>query len=183
MPTFISFETPFPGTPLFQAIVRGEGPRMLPDVLLQDCNAYTLVTQPAHATPRQLIDAYRTLHREVFSLRRAFRKLASDVPAFLRRGFAWPALIDAGEVLFDRQPLCDDRTYIGGTDKPYPERVPLSDADFTSEVERRSIMEPWRITDAGGKVLPRWAADRDAGVIDLQARRGSAPRERRLVAR
>ena len=51
-----------------------------------------------------------------------------------------------------------DRTYMAGTDVPPPEAasVPLTADDFESEEERRAIMEPWRVTDSVGRVLPEW---------------------------
>ena len=50
------------------------------------------------------------------------------------------------------------RTYITGTDVPMPELsdVPFQDSDFRSKDERRAILEPWRVTDGNGRVLPEW---------------------------
>jgi len=49
-----------------------------------------------------------------------------------------------------------DRTYVAGTDLAPPESVPLTAADFESESERRAILEPWRVTDERGALLPEW---------------------------
>ncbi|NIV29484.1 MAG: hypothetical protein GWN58_08225, partial [Anaerolineae bacterium] len=41
---------------------------------------------------------------------------------------------------------------------PPPEAisVPLTDDDFESEAQRSAILDPWRVTDAEGRVLPAW---------------------------
>jgi hypothetical protein len=60
------------------------------------------------------------------------------------------------------------RTYLAGTDAPWAEAsIPFTDADFRSEEERRAILEPWRVTDEEGRVLPLWT-----GSTKLFAERG-----------
>jgi hypothetical protein len=52
------------------------------------------------------------------------------------------------------------RTFIAGTDAPPPESVPLTRADFDSEAQRRELLEPWRVTDEAGALLPQWRNSR-----------------------
>ena len=49
------------------------------------------------------------------------------------------------------------RTYIAGTDVLPPESVPLSTADFNSETQQLEVMEPWRVTNEEGALLPALA--------------------------
>jgi hypothetical protein len=158
MPSYIAFETPFPGTPHFFDILRGDSARLLPDAMLQDFNAYTLVTEPRHASAVEFVDAFRELHGEIFNLGRAWAKVCHDVPALLRGGSAFSPLAALYESLFDWQPLAAGRTFITGREAPFPEsqRVPLTDADFESETERAGVMDPWRVSDARGEILPMW---------------------------
>lgn len=186
MPTYISFETPFPGTPHFHDLVRDGTPRLLPNALLQDFNAYTLVTEPRYMSASEFVAAYRWLHREVYPLRRAWKKVASDGLSLLRGGSVFSPLATAYESLFDRQPLPSNRAFITGEEQPYPEAhsVPLTDADFDSEAQRAAVMEPWRVSDARGDILAMWKSRGDeqplpvelkhsrkrAGVVSLVAR-------------
>jgi len=173
MPTFICFETPLPGTPHFEDYAHRGGKGLLPNVLLQDCNGYTLVTQPQHASAEAFVAAYRRLHREVYCMPSAVRKLAHDLPRLLRGGPV-PMVLDTYEALFDWQPLVAGRSYIAGSEPAYPESVPLSDDDFDSEAQRLRIENPWRITDADGKMLPMWRArersSEEAVLVDLGGR-------------
>jgi hypothetical protein len=68
------------------------------------------------------------------------------------------------------------RTYIAGTDAPPPESVPLTDADFDSAEQRRALLEPWRVTDESGALLPEWRSSR----VVFEPRR-AARREAALV--
>jgi hypothetical protein len=49
---------------------------------------------------------------------------------------------------------------IAGTEPPPPElaQVPFGEDDFESEQQRSAILDPWHVTDAGGRVLPAWLA-------------------------
>ena len=98
----------------------------------------------------------------------------------LRRGYLVPALADVRDNIFHTQTPHPDRTYVTGTDVPLPEitRVPLTDRDFDSEDERRAIMEPWRVTDEDGRVLPAWR--RSVKVFEGKGR--ISPAARQLVA-
>ena len=53
VPTYVCFETPFPGTPLFERLAARREPAFLPNALLRDFNGYTLVTRPRHTTPEE----------------------------------------------------------------------------------------------------------------------------------
>jgi hypothetical protein len=94
----------------------------------------------------------------VYSPGAKLRKLAADLARFLPRGALVPAAFDLFEMLAVERPRPADRTYLGGTEKPPPEatRVPFTADDFTSEVERDAVLEPWAVTDARGRVLPQW---------------------------
>lgn len=158
MPTYISFETPFPGTPHFHDILRGSDTKLLPNALLQDFNGYTLVTEPRHMSASEFVEGYKRLHREIYCLSRAWRKVAHDVPSLLRSGSVFSPLATLYESLFDWQPLTRRRTFITGTEDDYPEsrRVPLHDSDFDSDAQRAAIMDPWRVSDGEGEILPMW---------------------------
>lgn len=156
VPTYICFETPFPGTPHFTRIAGSAEPPLLPEVLLSDLDAYTLVTRPRHASAEDFVAAFKQTHTEVYGLRRRLTKLADDLPRLAAAGSLGAIALDLAEVLFDAQPLARDRSYIAGTDKARPETVPLTDADFTSAEERDRIMKPRQVSDAQGRVLPHW---------------------------
>ncbi|HXX84586.1 MAG TPA: radical SAM protein [Casimicrobiaceae bacterium] len=172
MPAYISFETPFPGTPHFHDMAR-DGLKLLPNALLQDFNAYTLVSEPRHMSANEFVAAYKRLHSEVYSLGRACRKVTSDVVSLLRGGSMFSPLAAAYESLFDRQPLPAHRAFITGQEPPYPEAhsVPLTDADFDSEPQRAAVMEPWRVSDARGEILPMWKSRGEAKVLPTGLKR------------
>jgi hypothetical protein len=163
VPTFIAFESPIPGTPHFHRLAaERHPPAFMPDVLLRDLAGYTLAVRPRKSSPEAFVAAYREVTREVFSLRRRLAKIAHDVPTYLAGGYWLPALIGAGDLLTTQAGAYDapDRTYIAGTDLPPPESVPFADADFGSEAERRAVLEPWRVTDGSGALLPEWRGAR-----------------------
>lgn len=158
VPTYVCFETPFPGTPYFKRLAAATEPAMLPNVLLRDLNGYTLAIRPRHATPEEFVAAYLRTHRTVYSLGTRLHKLADDLGVFLRGGFVAPAIFDLFEMLVVERPRPAGCTYIAGTEQAPPEagQVPLTDDDFSSEAERAAILEPWPLTDARGRVLPHW---------------------------
>jgi radical SAM superfamily enzyme YgiQ (UPF0313 family) len=156
VPAYICFETPFPGTPHFHRLARCREPAFLPNALLRDFNGYTLVTRPRHTTPEEFVAAFRRLHRRVYSLRTRLSKLLHDLPGFIRRGGIVPMLFDIYELFSESGHLPPKRTFITGTDRPPPETVPLTDADFQDEHERQAILAPWRVTDREGRILPQW---------------------------
>jgi hypothetical protein len=162
VPTYISFETPFPGTPHFNRLADDPSHPILPDAPLADFNGYTLVTRPAHASPEDFVAAYLDTHARIYALPRRLRKLAADVPRFLAAGAVLPAVFDAFEMLKVERPRPPGRTYIGGRDLPFPElaAVPFAADDFASEDERERVLAPWKVTDADGRVLPQWRGAR-----------------------
>ncbi len=156
MPTFIAFETPIPGTPHFLRLARQAPTAFLPDALLRDFSGYTLVVQPALSSTDEFLQAYRWALGEAFSLRNKLRKLADDLPRFVKRGKWLPAAIDTLDVYATDSIPAESRSLVAGSDTPPPERVPLSEADFDSEEQQRQIMTPWRVTDMEGRVLDAW---------------------------
>ena len=49
------------------------------------------------------------------------------------------------------------RTYLPGDIAPPKDAaVPFGADDFDTEERRRAVMEPWRVTDEEGRVLPGW---------------------------
>ena len=165
VPTFLAFETPFPGTPYFhrlaarnaERLARGERALFLPGALLRDFTSYTLVVEPTLAPARDYIDAYRATLDEIYAPRRRLAKLAHDLPSFLRRGAWTSALLDVGDMLTAGLPRAPGRTWLAGTDLAPPERVPLTEADFRDEAEAAGLLQPTPVTDAGGRLLPQWA--------------------------
>jgi hypothetical protein len=179
VPTFIAFETPIPGTPHFHRLGReAHPPAFMPNVLLRDLAGYTLAVRPRKCSAEEFVAAYREATREALSARRRLSKLFHDVPVFLAGGHWLPALIDIGDMVTMRVDASDfsGRTYIAGTDAPPPESVPLTDADFDSAEQRRALLEPWRVTDESGALLPEWRSSR----VVFEPRR-AARREAALV--
>jgi radical SAM superfamily enzyme YgiQ (UPF0313 family) len=158
VPSYICFETPIPGTPLFKHMASAQPPRLLPNALLRDFTTYTLVNQPRNSSSVDFVDAYLRLIGTVFAPARRARKLASDALRLLPAGgaFAW------GIDLFDQrsQQYRPDlaRSYIAGSDRPPPEarQVPFGEADFRDENEYTGVMAPMAVTDEDGYVLPPW---------------------------
>lgn len=156
VPTFLCFEAPIPGTPHFHRLADTPG-SFLPHALLRDFAGYTLVTRPHHATPEAFVQAYRQACASIYSLPARMRKLADDLPRFLRAGRALCALTDLVDMTSHRAlPPARARTLLAGSDTPPPERVPLTDADFISDAQRDAILTPLAVTDANGNVLPCW---------------------------
>jgi hypothetical protein len=159
VPTYVAFETPFPGTPHFARLAAEAEPAFLPNALLRDFNGYTLVTHPRRATAEEFIAAYKRVVRRVFAPGARLRKLALDAAAFLRRGHLIPLVYDAGELASERPDLPPARNYLAGLDIVPPEydgRVPLTATDFESADQRNAILDPMPVTDADGRVLPVW---------------------------
>jgi hypothetical protein len=158
VPTYVCFETPFPGTPHFDRLAVQEQPAFLPNALLRDFNGYTLVTRPRHATPEEFVAAYRRLVGRLFSPRARLAKLFADARTFIGRGHWLPLLFDAAELASESARLPAKRTFLAGTDIPPPEygRIPFAVGDFASARERDALLAPWRVTDRNGSVLPIW---------------------------
>jgi hypothetical protein len=160
VPTYICFETPFPGTPHFRRLAASGDGAFIPNALLRDFNGYTLVTRPRHAAPEEFVEAYKRCHRAVYSPRARLAKLLDDVPRFVRGGWLVPVLFDLYELVSEESEPVPGRTFITGTDIAPPETVPFSDADFTGEEERDSILLPWAVADRNGRALAQWLDSR-----------------------
>jgi hypothetical protein len=158
VPAFVCFECPIPGTPHFRRLSAADPPGFLPNALLRDFSAYTLVTRPRREPLDRFLDTYQWLLREVNSAHCRWRKLADDLPIFARRGYWVTALIDAFTNARPRWRPNPARTYVAGTDTPPPEAssTPFTDRDFDTEEQRRAILDPLPVTDAAGRVLPQW---------------------------
>jgi hypothetical protein len=160
LPTFVCFESPIPGTPLFKRLASRAEPALLPNALLRDFTGYTLAVRPARAPLAEFVAAYRVLVARVYAPARRLRKLADDLSYFLPRGRWLPALLDTVDTLAV-DPVPDAfRSLVAGSDTPPPETVPLDDRDFECEAEKARIVEPWRVTDERGAALPQWLGAR-----------------------
>ena len=160
LPTFVCFESPIPGTPHFARLAARPQPAMLPGALLRDFNGYTLTVKPDRAGLAEFVAAYRDLVARVYAPSRRARKLADDLSHFLPRGFWFPALLDTIDTLAVDPVPDPGRSLLAGSDTPPPETVPLDERDFESEAERARVVEPWRVTDEKGAVLPQWLTAR-----------------------
>jgi hypothetical protein len=170
VPTFLCFETPIPGTPFFERLVRQPEPALLPNALLRDFNAYTLVARPQRCAPDTFIAAYRETVAKLFTPRRRLAKLADDLPRFFKAGGWTAAGLDLADMWDAGMPHVAGRTYLAGTDLAPPETVPLQDGDFDSEAERLALLTPTRVTDDAGRILPAWRGAQSP----LRASRGAA---------
>ena len=183
IPTFLAFETPFPGTPYFhrlaaqnaQRLEQGERALFLPDALLRDFTSYTLVVEPTLAAAHDYVAAYRQTLDEIYAPRRKLAKLVHDLPSFVRRGAWTSVMLDLGDTLTGGLPRAPGRTYLAGTDLPPPERVPLAEADFRDEAEADALLQPTAVTDAAGRLLPQWAP------LDESLRLVAPPRKKKPV--
>lgn len=156
VPSFISFETPIPGTPFFDRMANSAAPMFLPHANLYDFSAYTLVLRP-HKAPLDLyVEAWFRAMRSIYSPANRLRKLADDLPRLLRKGSWTAAALDLGDMAVTRFDPPRGRSFVAGTDTPPPETVPFDPSDFRNEAERRAILEPTPVVDAHGHVLPHW---------------------------
>jgi hypothetical protein len=162
VPGYICFETPIPGTPHFHRLAAEAAPAFMPNALLRDFNTYTLVVRPHKTAPEEFVAAYRKLLRTIYAPRNRLRKLWHDIPRLLRGGGHFAALLDIIDQYHEGYRPDAGRTYIAGTDRAPPEAsaVPLTPADFDDAEHYRTIMEPWRVTDETGRVLPIWLNSR-----------------------
>ncbi|AKJ27995.1 B12-binding domain-containing radical SAM protein [Caldimonas brevitalea] len=164
VPSFISFETPIPGTPLFQRLLAEPDPQFLPHANLYDFSSYTLVLQPRRSPLAEFLEAYRDTMKQVYAPTRRLSKLAHDLPRLLKRGSWTAAALDIGDmcgIAFD--PVAG-RTFAAGTDRLPAERVPFTADDFATEAERLDICSPTQVTDEDGRVLDAWRR-RPASVV------------------
>ncbi len=170
VPSYICFETPFPGTPHFRKLSSSAEPVLMPRALLRDFTTYTMVTRPRHVDADTFIDAYRRLIARVFAPLRRARKLAHDAGRLAAAG-GWFALgLDVLDQCGNGYRPDAGRTYVAGSDRAPPEAtgVPFETLDFRDEDDFRAVMEPWAVTDDRGRVLPQWL---EAEVVHQPARR------------
>jgi Radical SAM superfamily len=179
VPTFIGFESPIPGTPIFDRLAAVDG-AFLPEALLRDFNGYTLVQRPRTMTPDAFVAEYEGALHATYSVRARIRKLVDDVPRLLEGGRWDTALTDIAQMCIVRPKPRPDRTYLAGSEPAPPETlsVPLTDGDFDSAEQRDAIMRPMRVTDEQGRVLAPW---RSATTVFDRAGR-IAPAALRLLA-
>jgi pyruvate-formate lyase-activating enzyme len=156
VPSFLAFETPIPGTPLFTRLAGEAEPAFMPNALLRDFSGYTLATRPRRTSVAAFIGAYRRAHETIYRPQRRLAKLVDDLPRFWRAGSRTAALIDVMDQWAGQPEHLPSRTFIAGTEPPPLETVPLLDDDFRSEFARRSILEPWVVTDGRGRPLSHW---------------------------
>lgn len=156
VPSFVSFETPIPGTPFFDRMAGSERPMFLPNANLYDFSAYTLVLQPQRAALQPFLDTYRETMQRIYAPGHRLSKLADDLPKLLRRGSWTAAALDVGDMWATRFDPVPGRTFMAGTDTLPPEVVPFGSDDFDSEAQRLEICSPTMVTDEFGHVLPAW---------------------------
>jgi len=176
LPTFLCIESPIPGTPHFHRLASQDEAAFLPDAYLRDFNGYTLVTRPKRMTAETFVEAYKWALENVFTGRAKLGRLAQNVPGMLARGWLIPAVADLRDHITDKHQPHPGRTYMAATDTPPPEatNVPLADEDFDSQEQRRAVMEPWRVTDERGRVLPMWT--KSVKVFEAKGRVSSSAR-------
>jgi hypothetical protein len=156
VPSFVSFETPIPGTPFFDRMANSTQPMFLPNATLYDFSAYTLVLQPQKSPLDAFIGAYFDTMREIYAPTHRLAKLADDLPRLIRRGSWGAAALDLADMWVTNFDPVEGRTFIAGSDVPPPETVPFTDDDFDSEAQRIEICGPTQVTDENGLVLGAW---------------------------
>ena len=170
VPSFVSFETPIPGTPFFDRMVRSEQPMFLPNANLYDFSAYTLVLKPQRATLDGFLGAYRETMQQIYAPAHRIAKLVDDIPRLRRRGSWTAAVLDLGDMWATRFDPVPGRTFCASSDTLPPEVVPFVDGDFDSEAQRLAVCSPTLVTDESGRVLPGWSEHQV--VFDQNAPRG-----------
>lgn len=157
VPSFVSFETPIPGTPFFNRMAQSAEPKFMPNASLHDFSAYTLTLRPQAARSLEtFIGAYVDTMHQIYAPMRRLAKVADDLPRLIGRGSWTAGLLDVGDMLMARFNPVAGRTFVAGTDKAPVETVPLTHADFDSEAQHIEIMSPTLVTDEQGHVLPAW---------------------------
>jgi hypothetical protein len=156
VPSFVSFETPIPGTPFFDRMAGSERPMFLPNANLYDFSAYTLVLQPQQAPLDRFLTAYDETMRRIYAPAHRLAKLADDLPRLLRRGSWTAAALDLGDMWATNFDPVPGRTFMAGTDTLPPETVPFARDDFDSEAQQIDLCSPTLVTDEEGRVLPGW---------------------------
>lgn len=156
VPSFVSFETPIPGTPFFDRMAASRSPMFLPNANLYDFSAYTLVLRPQRAGLQEFLDTYRETMARIYRPAHRLAKLADDLPRLVRRGSWTAAVLDVGDMWATNFDPVAGRTFMAGTDTLPPEVVPFARDDFDSEAQQIEICSPTMVTDEAGRVLPAW---------------------------
>lgn len=156
VPSFVSFETPIPGTPFFDRMAASATPMFLPNANLYDFSAYTLVLQPQKTTLNGFLRAYTETMERIYAPLNRLRKLADDMPRLLRKGSWTGAGLDVGDMWATRFDPVRGRTFTASTDTLPPETIPFAKGDFDSELQHLDICSPTLVTDENGHLLPRW---------------------------
>lgn len=178
VPTFMSFETPLPGTPHFSRLAREEQPAFLPGALLRDFSGYTLTVRPKKAETAAFVAAFVRAQRQVFSTGQRARKLAHDLPRLIARGRWFATAVDLADMLTMQAGAkpAPGRTWLAGSDPAPPETVPLTAADFDSAEAMHDMMSPLRVTDADGRALPMWlGGSMQDPAVRVRIRRSTRP--------
>lgn len=171
VPSFVSFETPIPGTPFFERMAGSEQPMFLPHANLYDFSAYTLVLRPHKNPLHEFLGAYYETMRRIYSPMNRLKKLADDLPRLLRRGSLTAAVLDAGDMQATRFDPVPGRTFMAGTDTLPPEVVPFAPGDFDSEAQRLDICSPTQVTDGEGRALKQWCRPQKVFNLDNVSKR------------
>src|SRR6185503_3554441 len=74
LPTFISFESPIPGTPYFHALAARDG-ALTPDTRLYDYAGYSMVVRPQHDSLPVFVQAYKDVLQKIYTPMTRLRKL------------------------------------------------------------------------------------------------------------
>ena len=97
VPSFVSFETPIPGTPFFHRLAAAQTPAFMPNALLRDFSGYTLTVKPERASAAAFVDAYVRTLRQLYRPANRVRKLADDLPRLIRSGSWLAAGVDIAD--------------------------------------------------------------------------------------
>ncbi|HEY1393654.1 MAG TPA: hypothetical protein VFV25_09775, partial [Methylibium sp.] len=169
VPSFVSFETPIPGTPFFDRMAAAQQPMFLPNANLYDFSAYTLVLQPQKTPLQAFLAAYGETMRRIYAPRRRLAKLADDLPRLIRRGSWTGAALDLGDMWATNFDPVQGRTFMAGTDTLPPEVVPFKPDDFESEAQWLDLISPTLVSDEHGRVLPHWRQHHKVFGVNLQS--------------
>ncbi len=158
VPAFISFECPIPGTPYFHRLAVQDMPAFLPNALLRDFNGYALTVRPQREPLDRFVDSYVNAVERVYSASTRFAKFVADSLAFLCNGFVVPMIANGIHMASVPHRPHPDRTYLTGSDVAplAASNIPFEPSDFRSLEEIKAVLEPMRVTDAEGHVLPEW---------------------------
>jgi hypothetical protein len=117
-----------------------------------------LTVRPKRETVEDFVEGYKWLLERLFTAGTRLRRFAHTFPGYVADGWWATLLFDLANTIACDERADASRTYLAGTDTPPPEssNVLFTNDDFRSAEERRAIVEPWRVTDETGRVLPLW---------------------------